>query len=143
MKQKKSDKVVSRLPKGWAMSVANQLRWHKGFTPGEAIRQAYKVQNCLKALGAGVVNFSYYEKDGSLRKAVGTLSKGVSATYDNYEYKGKGEKAKHELPTTFCYWDLDEEGFRSFKAARLVEYKIIHNYGQLSPWSGERPARSV
>ena len=122
MKQKKSNKDVSRLPKGWAMSVANQLRWHKGFSPSEAVRQAYKVQNCLKALGAGVVNFSYYEKDGSLRKAVGTLCKGVSAAYDNYEYKGKGEKVKHELPTTFCYWDLDEEGFRSFNAARLDDY---------------------
>ena len=126
MKQKKSDKDVSRRPKGWAMSVANQLRWHKGFTPGEAVRQAYKVQNCLKALGKGVVKFSYYEKkDGSLRQAVGTLCKGVSAAYDRYEYKGKGEKAKNELPMTFCYWDLDEEGFRSFNAARLNEFKTL------------------
>ena len=125
MKQKKSDKDVSRRPKGWAMSVANQLRWHKGFTPGEAVRQAYKVQNCLKALGKGVVKFSYYEKkDGSLRQAVGTLCKGVSAAYDRYEYKGKGEKAKNELPMTFCYWDLDEEGFRSFNAARLDDYLV-------------------
>ena len=126
MKQKKSDKVVSRLPKGWAMSVANQLRWHKGFTPGEALRQAYKVQNCLKALGAGVVSFTYYEKDGSLRKAVGTLCKGVSAAYDNYEYKGKGEQVKHELPTTFPYWDLDEKAFRSFNAARLNDYLTLN-----------------
>ena len=126
MKQKKSDKDVSRRPKGWAMSVANQLRWHKGFTPGEAVRQAYKVQNCLKALGKGVVKFSYYEKkDGSLRQAVGTLCKGISAAYDNYEYKEQPGEATCIQYEYFLYWDLEVEGYRTFKAARLIEFKTL------------------
>ena len=53
------------------------------------------------------------------------MCKGISAAYDNYEYKGKGEKVQRELPTTFCYWDLDEEGFRSFAAENLIEFVIF------------------
>ena len=83
MKQKKSDKEVARLLKRWAMDVANRLRWREAFSASEAVRQAYLVQNCLEALGAGKVKLTYMKKDGEIREAVGTLCKGISAAYDN------------------------------------------------------------
>ena len=125
MEQKKSDKEVARLLKRWAMDVANRLRWREAFSASEAVRQAYLVQNCLEALGAGKVKLTYMKKNGEIREAVGTLCKGISAAYDNYEYKGSGGVRKTEDGFfTFAYWDLDEEGFRSFNAARLDDYLV-------------------
>ena len=122
----KSDKEVARLLKGWAMDVANRLRWREAFSASEALRQAYLVQNCLEALGAGKVKLTYMKQNGEIREAVGTLCKGISAAYDSYEYKGKsGVKKTDEGYFTFCYWDLDEGGFRSFNAARLNEFKTL------------------
>ena len=128
MEQMKSDKEVARLLKRWAMDVANRLRWREAFSASEALRQAYKVQNCLEALGKGMVMLDYNKQDGSRRIARGTLCQGISEAYDSYEYKGKcGVKKTDEGYFTFCYWDLDEEGFRSFNAARLNDYLIIDN----------------
>ena len=127
MEQMKSDKEVARLLKRWAMDVANRLRWREAFSASEALRQAYKVQNCLEALGKGMVMLDYNKQDGSRRIARGTLCQGISEAYDSYEYKGKcGVKKTDEGYFTFCYWDLDEEGFRSFNAARLNDYLTLN-----------------
>ena len=51
----------------------------------------------------------------------------ILRSYDSYEYKGKsGVKKTDEGYFTFCYWDLDEEGFRSFNAARLNDYLTLN-----------------
>ena len=97
MEQKKSDKEVARLLRRWAMDVANRLRWREAFSASEAVRQAYKVQNCLEALGAGKVKLTYMKKNGEIREAVGTLCKGISAAYDNYEYKEQPGEATYTV----------------------------------------------
>ena len=127
MEQMKSDKEVARLLKQWAMDVANRLRWREAFSASEAVRQAYKVQNCLEALGAGKVKLTYMKKNGEIREAVGTLCKGISAAYDNYEYKEQPGEATNVQYEYFLYWDLEVEGYRTFKASRLIEYLAIEN----------------
>lgn len=109
------------------MQMANWLRYKKGWLPDAATRQAWLCQHALEALGEGVVQLQYLKKDGSKRIARGTLCKGISEAYDNYEYKGSGGVRKtDEGYFTFCYWDLDEEGFRSFNAARLDDYLTLN-----------------
>ena len=110
------------------MQMANWLRYKKGWLPDAATRQAWLCQHALEALGEGVVMLDYNKQDGSRRIARGTLCQGISEAYDRYEYKGKsGVRKTDEGYFTFCYWDLDEEGFRSFNAARLDDYLIIDN----------------
>ena len=109
------------------MQMANWLRYKKGWHPDAATRQAWLCQHALEALGKGVVMLDYNKLDGSRRIARGTLCKGISEAYDRYEYKGRGGVRKTEDGFfTFAYWDLDEEGFRSFNAARLDDYLTLN-----------------
>ena len=125
MKQKKKKNETSRLLRQWAMELANFLRYKEGWPIDRATRQAWLCQHALERLGEGVVQLQYLKKDGSKRIARGTLCQGVSEAYDNYEYKGSGGVRKTEEGYfTFAYWDLDEEGFRSFNAARLNDYLV-------------------
>ena len=124
-KKTKKKNETARLLKRWAMDVANRLRWREAFSASEAVRQAYLVQNCLEALGAGKVKLIYMKKDGEIREAVGTLCKGISAAYDNYEYKEQPSEATCIQYEYFLYWDLGVEGYRTFKAARLNEFKTL------------------
>ena len=110
------------------MQMSNWLRYKKGWNPDAATRQAWLCQHALEKLGKGMVMLDYNKQDGSRRLARGTLCKGVSEAYDSYEYKGKsGVRKTDEGYFTFCYWDLDEGGFRSFNAARLNDYLVTNN----------------
>ena len=105
------------------MQMANWLRYKEGWLPDAATRQAWLCQHALERLGEGVVQLQYVKEDGTKRIARGTLCRGISEAYDNYEYKGKsGVKKTEKGYFTFACWDLDEEGFRSFNAARLDDY---------------------
>ena len=128
MKKKTRKKnETARLLAQWAMELANFLRYKRGWHPDSATRQAWLCQHALEQLGKGMVMLDYNKQDGSRRLARGTLCKGVSEAYDSYEYKGKsGVKKTDEGYFTFCYWDLDEEGFRSFNAARLNDYLTLN-----------------
>ena len=126
-KKTKKKNETARLLKRWAMNVANRLRWREAFSASEAVRQAYKVQNCLEALGAGKVKLTYMKQNGEIREAVGTLCKGISAAYDNYEYKEQPGEATSVQYDYFLYWDLGVEGYRTFKASRLIEYLAIEH----------------
>ena len=107
------------------MQMANWLRYKKGWNPDAATRQAWLCQHALERLGEGVVMLQYLKLDGTKRIAHGTLCRGISEAYDSYVYKGKsGVKKSEEGYFTFYYWDLDEEGFRSFNAARLDDYLV-------------------
>ena len=109
------------------MELANFLRYKEGRTPTRAANQAWLCLHALEALGKGVVTLDYNKQDGSRRLARGTLCQGISEAYDSYEYKGKsGVKKTEEGYFTFCYWDLDEGGFRSFNAARLNDYLTLN-----------------
>lgn len=60
----------------------------------------------IKLLQEGVVNFIYKKKDGSIRKAIGTL---------------KDMNVKFKKPDTISYFDIEKKGFRSFKLDNLKE----------------------
>ena len=135
MTKSKKTKEISLLLQQWAFEVGNHLCCDKGFPRKKAFRRAYAVQRCLEALGSGKVRLRFYKKDGTLREAIGTLCKGYSEKHDNYEFKEKPDSARIIDYDLFLYWDLEEDGWRSFKASRFIGFEVLENsekYGQLS-----------
>lgn len=116
----KKRKTNSALMKRWVFDHANAMMEEFNMKRSDAFMQAYLVRDLLDALGQGIAVFEYEKKDGSLRKAKGTLCKGVSAEYDAYEYKTDSLDNDKYPNLEIKYWDLDKEAFRAFSAARLV-----------------------
>ena len=132
MKEKKQIPTLNHIPEDkrfydeWVTRLGNCLHWQKLMSQSAAMAQAHLTLELLKALGEGVVVFSYYKKNGVLRRARGTLCPGVSDEYDAYERANSSEeRRKDDEDTTYCYWDLDQHGFRSFDAERLWEINEV------------------
>ena len=108
----------------WVMELANYLMAEKGIDDKTALRKAHLTRNLLRALGEGKVTFSYRKQDGSLRTARGTLRHGICKEFDEYRYASdEAEDTASEWPYShFVYWDLDRQGFRSFRAEDLEDY---------------------
>lgn len=80
----------------------------------------------LEALKAGKVEFSYKKVDGSTREAVGTLKPELMKKAQATDKKIADGKKKHFVPPTILiYWDLEADGFRSFRKANFIEYKAV------------------
>lgn len=116
---KKENQELKRRMKAWVFDHANEMIEELNMERSAAFRQAYLVYDLLEKLGEGIVAFEYKKKDGTLRRALGTLCKGVSAKYDAYEYKDK-EKRDCYPRLEYAYWDLDREAYRSFSMERVV-----------------------
>ena len=71
----------------WVTILANKLQYHKMLTQSDAFQQAHLTRDLLTALGEGEVEFTYRKEDGIIRKARGTLYKGVCDGYDSYQPK--------------------------------------------------------
>ena len=106
----------SRLLRRWVFDLSNALI-DEGWPRKEAFKQAHLCRRLLECLGMGTVVFEYYKKDGTVRRARGTLCKGISRDFDHYEYKT--EQQKENPFNVFTYYDLDAAGFRTFDATRL------------------------
>jgi len=94
------------------MSSAWQLVKSAGLTLSEALKKAWKAVKLKSKLLSGIVEFSFAKKDGSIRKAIGTLD---LALFD-YEVKG----SKKENYKSITYWDIEANGFRSFSIGSLI-----------------------
>lgn len=99
-----------------------------------ALHQAWMTERLLEHLGQRKVSFMYRkEKDGSVRKAVGTLKpeecaelkewlENREASHEGNNGKKKEKKGKSECLDCFNYWDVEEKDWRSFKAENLIWY---------------------
>ena len=110
-------KEEQRLLRRWVLNLANDLI-DEGWPRECAFKQAHLCRRLLECLGMGKVTFEYYKKDGTVRRARGTLCKGVSKDFDHYEYKT--EQKKENPFGVFKYFDLDAMGFRTFSVSNLV-----------------------
>ena len=134
-KKRKKIPEISLQLNSRAFKVGNHLCSYKGFPRDKAFLRAYEVQRCLEALRSGKVRLRFYKKDGTLREAIGTLCKGYSERFDNYEFKDEPGSATSINYDLFLYWDLEEDGYRSFSASRFIGFEVLENsekYGQLS-----------
>ena len=120
---KKENQELKRLKNAWVFDHANEMIEEFNMERSVAFRQAYLVYDLLEKLGEGVVAFEYEKKDGTSRRALGTLCKGIDPVFDAYVYKNDVKTNQHAESLNFTYWDLKKKGFRTFSAARIV--KII------------------
>ena len=106
--------------------LANFLVNKRGFGRSKAFKCAHAIYRLTNELAKGLLEFSYIKDDGTLRHARGTLCDGVSDRFDEWKRKqaekpkDKKAKAKTKPREIITYWDLDKEGFRSFKAENFL-----------------------
>lgn len=93
-----------------------------------------EIKDFQKHLYDGEVEFVYTKKDGSERPARGTMNPdilrkhGIPTPKEKAEASVKQEETKvkktHKLPAdSILYFDIDSDGFRSFKKDKLVSFE--------------------
>lgn len=90
--------------------MAYELMKSTGKAFAVCLSRAWALYRFTKQMHKGIVTFTYEKTDGSLRKAKGTL-KDVQNLI-----KGTGS----ENYKTVRYFDVDANGFRSFKAENFI-----------------------
>ena len=125
MKEKKQIPDEARLLNSWVMTLANRLQYHKFLNRSEAFRQAHLTLKLLMDLGEGEVVFTYKKDNGFLRRARGTLCTGISEAYDKWVYADEQKHKVSDEGTSFNYFDLDMQNFRTFKAENLIDIKSV------------------
>lgn len=100
--------LVTNNTRSKVLTLAHQLR-RTGLSFASAQRKAWKVIRLKHEMKNGEAEFTYTKKDGSKRRAVGTLQ-------TNYERKTN----RVYSPLYVRYFDLEKNGFRQFAAANLV-----------------------
>ena len=81
-------------------------------------KRAKDLSRLKKLLKAGVVEFSYKKKDGSVRKAKGTLKDELLPETDKDD-----ERKKNLSKDCFYYYDLKRDDFRCFLRDNFIEIK--------------------
>ena len=81
-------------------------------------KRAKDLSRLKKLLKAGVVEFSYKKKDGSVRKAKGTLKDELLPETDKDD-----ERKKNLSKECFYYYDLKRDDFRCFLKDNFIEIK--------------------
>ena len=81
-------------------------------------KRAKDLSRLKKLLKAGVVEFSYKKKDGSVRKAKGTLKDELLPETDKED-----ERKKNLSKDCFYYYDLKRDDFRCFLKDNFIEIK--------------------
>lgn len=76
------------------------------------LKKAWLLFRLNKEMHKGEVTFYFEKKDGSLRKAVGTLK------MDKIDYEFKSDN--QPKVTTFTYFDVEADSFRSFKIENFM-----------------------
>ena len=107
----------------WTMELAAFLQEEHNMDKKAALELAHLNRELILHLGSGRVWFIYMKEDGTLREARGTLCNGISQKFDEYEYKNNFSTDSRWPTETFTYWDLEKEGFRTFKASNLIKIK--------------------
>lgn len=92
------------------MQRAHAMRIETGKSISVCLAKSWALYRLSKKLKEGVVLFAFEKADGSLRKAKGTLR--------NVEHLIKGTGSF--TPKTFVYFDMDANGFRSFKVGNFI-----------------------
>lgn len=85
-------------------------------------KRSKDLSRLTKLLKTGVVEFSYKKKDGSIRKAKGTLKDELLPETDKND-----ERKKNLSKECFYYFDLKRDDFRCFLRDNFIEIKEKKN----------------
>lgn len=101
--------------KGEELSKIMRRAWQIARTTGKAfavaLSKSWALYRLAKQMRAGIVRFAYEKADGTLRKAIGTLKDTAALV------KGTG---RHDDGRTVKYYDIEADGWRSFKVENFV-----------------------
>ena len=130
-----AEEQMRRLGNRWVFDCANRLMADEGMERKAAFRQAVRAYHLLELLGKGEAEFEYLKVNGEKRHARGTLCRGISAEFDNYEFKNDKPDVGQTDFGIITYFDLDKNEFRCLHIRNLlISYGT--DYGQLSSRSG-------
>ena len=130
-----ADEQMRRLGNRWVFDCANRLMTDENMERKAAFRQAVRAYHLLELLGKGEVRFEYLKVNGEKRHARGTLCHGISAEFDNYEFKNDKPDVGQTDFGIIAYFDLDKNEFRCLHIRNLlISYGT--DYEQLSSRSG-------
>ena len=83
-----------------------------------ALKYAWWFENFRDKLRSGIWRFSYFKKDGTIREAKGTLNPNLIPV----EFHPKGNSDAREAFDTFPYFDLEANGWRSFRLDNFIGF---------------------
>lgn len=98
------------------LKLAHALRKVFKMTFSEAQKIAWKNAKLKRALHQGAVEFTYRKKDGSQRKAIGTLHNVLPLLVGS-------DKFQNDI-FTVRYYDLEKSAFRALKVNNLLTINI-------------------
>ena len=115
-----AEEQMRRLGNRWVFDCANRLMADEGMERKAAFRQAVRAYHLLELLGKGEAEFEYLKVNGEKRHARGTLCRGISAEFDNYEFKNDKPDVGQMDFGIITYFDLDKQEFRSLHIRNLM-----------------------
>lgn len=86
----------------------------KGYNLSQSLQTSALIETLQFQLVNGTAHFLYRKKDGSIREAFGTLLERVAEQNIN----GRGYPRK--LDGLQCYFDIEEQAWRSFRYENLI-----------------------
>ena len=79
-----------------------------------SLKLAWYFEHFRDMLASGIYRFSYFKKDGSIREARGTLDPTIIPEEHHPKSLSAARSVSSENSSSFCYYDLDAQGWRSF-----------------------------
>lgn len=107
--------MVTKAQLSKIMRLAWQFIKEHNFTKGEALKTTWLNFRLKAALKIAVVVFAYRKKDGTTRKAIGTL------LYPHSERPQGESKASSKVQ---IYFDLEKQAWRSFNKCNLLRIEF-------------------
>lgn len=109
------------------------LAHHEVRSWSECMRMAWYFIRLRKALSDGIVTFSFYKKDGSIREARATLHPTLIPADKMPKANSQEPKANGQKPiAAIAFFDLDKQEWRSFSIANFIgfvsAYKLTENH---------------
>lgn len=84
----------------------------------DRVKMGWYYVNLRKWLSEGIVTFSYWKKDGSIREAKGTLNELLIPL----DQRPKGSPLATPNYDGVAYFDLDKQGWRSFSVTCFIGF---------------------
>ena len=118
-----------KLKRKWVMNAANYLKKTNPvilrgaqLDASNALKYAWWFESFRDQLRTGVYRFSYFKIDGDIREARGTLDLSrIPAEHQPKPLSGAPD-VRPENYETFVYYDLDAEGWRSFRLDNFIGF---------------------
>ena len=110
-------------PNSRVLHMAHILKANRpDFAWSDMVRYAWYLHHFREALKAGVVTFSYFKTDGSIREAKGTLNGVLIPAEDLPSSDCHPKHPTKESYSSVAFYDIDKKGWRAFNICRFIGF---------------------